>query len=331
MSSDAKLKTWIKHLLFGGGFVSAPLQVQHFAKDMISKGIDIKHTMENGGLTMKSYYVAGDLEKLVDYFDKEPDDYPVFETRPIASVFNQLLIILKRPKQVDAWQLPCRTDSDILKSILENKAETENLPYKDAEFWGKLAYNVLNHRRPPSDLAPLHHPSATYLKNVVRLYDVTCKSLGKIANPFDMVLVPRRDYVHPVFFKDLKAFLRLYPNHALSASIRNSVDESMELFLDARLPTFCGNENARAFMNNVSVVHEAVRKVDDENVPPKVIDVFQRLLALSGQDHLWQTQPLQKSERNERSPMDLFHLYEKIYYLEKQNHLLLNSLTHLTM
>ncbi|GBN88175.1 hypothetical protein AVEN_167041-1 [Araneus ventricosus] len=333
--SQTKLVEWIKHLLFGGGYVSAPFEIQNLIQKLNSKGIDIEEVMKSDGLTMKSYDIAGDLEKLLDYFDKEPEDYPVFKTRHIASIFNQLLVILKRPQKNETWQLPdlTKTDSDILKSILENKAENENLPYQDVNFWGKIAFRLLNHRRPPSDLIPLKQPSAKYLQNIIRLYDVTCKTIGIIIDPFDMVLVPRHEYVDPVFLTDLKVYLQLYPDHSLFKSIRRLLDEIVELFLDAKVPSFFHNERLQTFMNNVSIVHEEIRKVEDEKIPPKLIDIFQRLLALSSKDYLWHTELLQnthKSEKDNELSLHLYRLHEKIYYLEKQNRLLLNSLTNLT-
>lgn len=330
--SDSKPVRWIKNFLFGGDIVSTPIELKNVSLQLQSKGIDVVSTMQQGGFTMKWYDIAGDLEKLVDYFDKNLSDFPVFRTRLITSIFNQLIYIFDRPKKSETFITPCQTDSEILNAILHNRPLGDSLSYKDATFWGNVAHELLNHRR-PAELMPLSDPPLKLVQNLIRLYDLTCKTLGKITNPFEMVLVPRHTYVDSLYWDRLETFLKLYPDHPLTKSVHRFVNRTIDSILVAKLPTFCHNEKLKLFLQNVNIVHDTVEKVNGSDVPPKVIDVFHRLLALSGKDFLWQTtlsDPPIDSTAASTNSMELYHLYEKIALLEKQNSILLNSISNLT-
>ena len=43
-----------------------------------------------------------------------------------------------------------------------------------------------------------------------------------------------------------------------------------------------------SLLHNIKIIHEEIQQVPHENAPPKLIDIFQRLLALCQRDGLWE-------------------------------------------
>ncbi|GBM91821.1 hypothetical protein AVEN_15700-1 [Araneus ventricosus] len=178
------------------------------------------------------------------------------------------------------------------------------------------------------ELTPKHY------HNALKLYDMKCKSIGEIVDPFNFVLTPHTTFVDPVHWESIEnllEFMKHFPTNALAAAIRNLLYLTIFSILDASEELFPKNifeeEEEKAiqlFIENINVINERVEKVDDDDAPPKLIDLFHRLLALSKLDKLWIKINVSKKPEINSS---LCNIYTKLADLENENRLLRNEIS----
>lgn len=323
--SNLCLTDWFDQLLFGT--TKPPKSVPPALLDLVIRlqadGINWREHMSQGGLAVFPHQIHGDLFLVLNYFDTSSSTTPVFKTKVIERFFHQLLAAIERAKSTTSTLLP-RTkepdDEETLRSIL--KSSDEQPRYKSPLFWGELSRQLLHHRRPVDPL-PLPPSSEDMSQRAVWLHDITCTTLGRIVDPLSTVMVPASEHVDAAHWSSsdlLEAFVMQRSNHALSRAVRGLVTRSLHQLLDGQSPSCSEADPAvDAFLSNVSVVHDSIRKVDS-SAPPKTIDVFQRLLALVERDYLWTTVSLPAvSPRAD----DLLQLSERLHLAEREKKILL--------
>lgn len=320
--SSAKLIDWFNELLFGSSSpvsIKYPPEVIFIVRELQLRGIDLSRTIRNGGLTAAIYTIGSDLDILIQHLkQKDVKDAPLFRTTIVSHFYQQLRLVLDGGTFSDVLPTPSvKTDSEILESIQKGDVVDKNPPYQDATFWGSLARMMLLHRRPPGNLLQVDTPPIHYLQDIQTLYDIFCKKWGQIVSPFSLMLVPRKDYIDPIHWHSSKAFREfLKTKHPLAVLATSAFEKGV---LNADFKSFPPDGVLSKFLQKVCIVNEAVASVQDTDTPPKLIDLFHRLLVLSGKDHLWQDEDFPQLKESDSSWL---HLYEKVVSLEKENELL---------
>lgn len=233
--------------------------------------------------------------------------------RPVVPVFQQF---------VSHSQIQ-HDDSLLLeKLIAKQPVAAEN--FADARFWGNVAKNLLDQQQKFVVTVPPEHLDA-----IQKSYWILCQSRNKIVDPFSVRLgvLGSVDPVHWSTPDYLLAFVRQESHHPLSRSVRDVVCRLLSNLLDARLhpdyrkllPAHAAETYDR-FLKNVCYVDRAVPKVRSKHVPPVLVDVFQRLLAYTKFDHLWQDDFSSSDNNNNNKEEDnFFRLYVLFSNLEKEN------------
>lgn len=330
--SNSHLLEWFAQLLFGTSSPSSPpLELRKIILRMESEKIPWLHLIHNGGLTAFPYQIHGDLNSLTDYLEKqwvEKQPYfdpPTFKTRAVSKFWDELqLLLTKRFEIEEPLPLPSKRDDEILKEFLEptKQIQTDRFNFESAEFWGNVARRFININR-PGEASPLPDASSDLFKKVLQLYDVTCKARGQYFDPFNMYLVPQSEYVNAVHWQtslNLEAFLHDRPTHPLSISVKTLLKKNLNNLLRGEKPILESSE-FDALLHNIRVVHEAIPQIPHKDAPPKLIDVFQRLLALCQRDQLWENE-VPKIKPEPVSP-SLLHLTERVRILEREKRILL--------
>lgn len=330
--SSSHLLEWFERLLFGGSDPRAPpSELRKLILRMESEKIPWHHLILNGGLTAFPYQVHGDLNSLTDYLEKQwiekqpRFDPPVFKTRAVSKFWNELQQLLSRRLETDQpLPVPSKEDDEILKELLEptERNRAVRFDYRSADFWGNVARRFINLSR-PEEASPLPDASSESLKRIMELYDVTCKARGRYFDPFGMHLVPESEYVNAAHWRtgsNLEAFVRDRPTHPLSVSVKNLMKKSLNNVLNGEKPPIDSYPELDALLHNVRVIHQSVQQVPHRDAPPKLIDIFQRLLALVERDGLWEMQ-VPDIEPEPVSP-SLLHLTEQIRILEREKRIL---------
>ncbi|GFT14693.1 uncharacterized protein NPIL_137091 [Nephila pilipes] len=334
--SNSFLIEWFEQLFFGHShpcILEPPISLYRLVSRLEADGIQWKDMIRQGGLTMFRYQIQGDFDALLDYLDQvfledqKDTPLPVFRTRSMTTFFNQLLAFLARRNNNPS--LGTNTDQSTLNMILSKPDELGPFQYESARFWGELARHWILRRGPlPKELAPLPHPSPLYMKRTARLYDVTCKTCGENVDPSSMHSVSASEYVNAVHWQSdtlLETFVQARPNHALSQAVQRLVRRVLHQFLDGQYPSCLVEKDMKlnTFLQNVSVVHSSIPEASlTLSPPPKVVDVFQRLLALSQMDGLWQSQS-DPNWNDSGSATDLMQLTEQLHLAERQKNILL--------
>lgn len=328
--SSSSLIPWFEQLLFGAKascLLEPPPEVHFTVAKLQAERVDWREMARLGGLTMHRYQIQCDFDTLWDYLEKAPSGRePVLKTRSMTTFFNLLLAHLAR-RDAAAPPPSEASDAKTLEQMLVDPSTSG--PYVTATFWGELARQWLNHRRPvPTALRPLADVDSRE-ERMARLYDVTCHTRGQWLDPLSMHLVPEAEHVPAVHWQSgahLEAFLRTKPRHALSQAVSRLVTQALHQFLAGQYPSCldCKDETLHTFLQNVSVIHATVTEVHVTQPPPRVMDVFQRLLAVAQLDHLWERgSPDREEER--RPATQLMHLTEELGLAERQNRLLLRE------
>ncbi|GBN19740.1 hypothetical protein AVEN_261812-1 [Araneus ventricosus] len=341
--SGSFLIEWFNQLLFGHQrptVLEPPSLLNKLICRLEADGIHWRDMIPQGGLTMFRYQIQGDLDVLLDYLDKVylrdqvETPFPKFHTRSVIHFFNQLLAVMARRDQIQSNALALGTEEDrsILHTILSQPDVSSSFRYDSAQFWGELARGFLMHRRPlPKELAPLPSMQADDLDKTARLYDVTCQTHGTRTDPLSMHMVPASDYVNAVHWESetlLEAFLRTRPQHALSRAVQKLLIRALHQFIGGRYPSCLKQRDSSlsSFLENVKVVQDTIPEASLlGKSPPLVIDVFQRLLALSQLDDLWHTTPCR--EPPEQDATDLMRLTERLHLAERQNRIVLKHVS----
>lgn len=322
--SKCSLIDWFEQLLFGTKatcLLEPPPEAFLTVAKLNAERVDWKEMARLGGLTMHRYQIQCDFETIFDYLEKPGDTLPEMKTRTMTTFFNLMLAFIARQKTIHVE--PSLDDKATLEQILSNPNASG--PYHSASFWGELARQWLNNRRPvPKALEPLSAEKTD--AGIRRLYDVTCYTRGRTIDPLSMHMVPDSEYVNAVHWKSasqLEAFVRVQPKHALSRAVNQLVIKSLHQFLDGRYPSCLADKDDKLqlFLKNVSVAHETVPEVYVAEPPPRLIDVFQRLLAQARYDDLWEKIPTETSVEYPYTQM--MHMTEQLLLSEKQNQILL--------
>ncbi|GFY48569.1 uncharacterized protein TNIN_18461 [Trichonephila inaurata madagascariensis] len=179
-------------------------------------------------------------------------------------------------------------DQSTLNLILSKPDELSPFQYQSPRFWEELARQWILRRRPlPKELAPLPHPSSLDMKRTARLYDVICKASGEYVDPLSMYLVLASEYVNVIHFQSdslLEAFVQATPPHALAQAVERLVLRALDQFLNGQYPSCLKHKDEKLdnFLQNVTVVDGSIPEASITLYPPpKMVNVFQRLLAVS--------------------------------------------------
>lgn len=321
--SNSSLIPWFEQLLFGSKdlrLLEPPDELFLIIAKLQAERVDWREMARLGGLTIHRYQIQCDFDALFDYFEKPTDTLPTMKTRSMTTFFNLLLAHMARR---DAKSTDNIDDKITLERLLSDPNTSG--PYVSASFWGSLAKQYLNNRRPvPDTMVPLS--SKTPVDRANRLYDVTCYTRGRWIDPFSMHMIPDTEYVNAVHWQSgshLEALVRTKPDHVLSRAVRDVVRKSLHQFLAGQYPACLleKDDKIQTFLRNVSVAHDTVPQVNLTKSPPRLIDVFQRLLAMAQVDDLWERVP-------ERSLMEhphtqMMQMTEQLLLAERQNRILL--------
>lgn len=326
--SNSPLIHWFRDLLFGQSPASPPpSELYELLLQLESHHLDWERIMETGGLIHFPYYVHGDLAVLIDNLEKQlleekEPPFEHFETPCVRRFWGQLKILLARvcAPPLENALVPTSDDDQLLKALL---ADPEK-PHPD--FWVNVARKLIRVRRPMNELhqAPSPpHPA----ENAAFLYSVTCESQGRYWDPFSLYLVPRSQYVDPVYWQTsqlLESFLQSKPTHPLAKSIQELLHQTVQQLLEGERPrALHGTYPALdAFLHNIDVVHQQTPELIHRQIPPKVVDTFQRLLSLCHQDHLWERTFLTEHTPKPAYGLDHLLLFERFLSLERENELL---------
>lgn len=330
--SNSRLLEWFDGLLFGTSNPrSPPSELRRLILRMEVENIPWSHLIRNGGLTAFPYQIHGDLNSMTDYLEKqwvEKQPYfdpPAFKTRAASKFWDELQILLARRFETEEpLPVPSKRDDETLKEFLEPTKQTRSVrfEYDSAEFWGNVARRFINLDR-PAEASALPDVSPDASKRLVQLYDATCKARGQYFDPFNMYLVHQSEYVNAVHWQtgsNLEAFLRDRPAHPLSVSVKALLKKSLNNLLRGEKPSVDSCPQIDALLHNIGAVHAAIPQIPHGDAPPKLIDVFQRLLALCRQDGLWEKE-VPNIESEPVSP-SLLHLTERVRILEREKRIL---------
>lgn len=331
---------WLSDLLFGNSEAkNPPSNLYEIVIKLESQNLDWHQIIQSGGLTAFPHQVNGDLQMILDNLEKEllqetEAPFENFRTRSASRFWNPLRLLLARKlaKPPEAPLVPVPKDDDILKDLLSNHP-SQHHSYVSANFWGNVARQLINVRRNMNELTAEKLPFSFPVKDVVLLYTVTCESQGQYWDPLSMYLLPRSNYVDSVHWQTshlLENFLQKEPSHPLAKSIQNLLQQSVQQLLEGNKPSalFIKNPQLESFLHNIEVIHRSVPEVLHRNEPPKMVDVFQRLLALCYKDYLWEkfNPPREKIESQCPTGMDFLILFERLESLERENKLLRKQL-----
>lgn len=340
--SSQRLVKWIEQLLLGGGdstLENPPTDLLPLVLKLRKKGVSVSHVMRHGGLVDSYSLLVGDLDRCLEHFER--NDAPTIQTGAAKRFYNHLTVALARQRKEEEDEKQSATspgpkDSEIFESILRGDDASVRYQYTSPQYWGELARRLLNDHRSVRGLMPLNSIPDKYIRHAVRLYDVTIKTVGRLVDPLTMYLLPDRTlYVDPGHFgsaESLEAFLLHRQNHPLSESIRRLLHRCVDELLKGQILSILGkHESLERFLTNVLVVHNYLHQVTGEDEPPRLVDVFQRLLAMTKLDYLWQQQHSRdtfyvRTEESSGPRSVVFQLTSKIVQLEKQNAFLMEHL-----
>lgn len=309
--SLAKLNEFIRALLFGHVYYKIPKDdiVHQLVLDMDTNVQDI---IKNGGLL---FSITQDLNNVINYL-KEGNAHFHDGSKPptlkltsniVKSFFNQLSVLSKGNLDLgivaNSYQQQVEKDLTFLDTMIRKKSVLK-LPLQGLE---KIYYNN------------------KLFKDIIILYDIKCKTLGRIIDPFSLVLSLHNNFVDSIHWqseKALKLFCQHFPKNALSIQIKNLLKSTITSFLNAEQESIelLDNIEYKKFIQNVNFINDRIEKVEHKHAPPKLIDLFHRLLALTKMDTLWiqENIPIHKPELDHF----IFNLYLKNVELERENELL---------
>lgn len=331
--SNSRLVDWFDQLLFGNpNPCPPPVEAKNLILRMESENVAWQHSILNGGLTAFHYQIHGDLFSLLDHLekqwiDKDPShDSPVFKTRVVSKFWDQLQILLARRSEPtrESLPVPSKTDDETLDEILKSPTPNRDLNFESPEFWGNVALKFIHLTR-SEKASPLPDLDSDNHKRIVRLYEITCKARGRYYDPLTMQLVPRSEYLNAVHWqtgRNLETFMSNRPEHPLTVSIRVLFEKCVNDLINGEKPSILTYSCPQidALLHNIKIIHVEIEQVPHQNTPPRLIDIFQRLLALCHKDGLWE-RDVPKIKPEPISP-SLLYLTEKIRILEREKNLL---------
>lgn len=318
--SQMKLNNFIRAVLFGQKDFQLPFDIKlHQLFIDLDKYIDVESTIRNGGVLLEPYVIAKDLENVLRYLEKgnqyfydglgEKNSVLKLQSSTINNFFNEL--------------------SSICKGNLEFGATANTFTPPQLSKQERKTLDTLLREKIPI-LKPLDIPKSK-LNDFLKLYDIKCHSMGKIIDPFSLVLAPQQSYVDSIHWESeqtLKKFIQNFPQNQLSIIIKKLLYSSIMSILDAKeelLPKAILTEENQIikFIQNVKAIDRNIEKVQDSNTPPTLIDLFHRLLAMVKLDKMWIAENLPTLEKED---VFILNLYIKNVELENENKLLRNMI-----
>lgn len=335
--SNSCLIHWFEQLLFGSTSPSPPpYPLKKLILRMEAESVPWPHIILQGGLTAFPYQVHGDLNSLIDHLEKEwLNDYrPRCKTKAVAKFSNELQRLLAIRDEVPRPALPepLREDDAILKNMLEGAgyAAAATTPYtyefQSAKFWGRVADRFIHLRRLETlPSLPSFSSSSTpslHDQRLRQLYDMTCTARGQWLDPLTLHLVHHSEYVNAAHWqtpRNLEAFLHDRPSHPLTRTVRALLKQTVDQLLQGEPMTALPYPRLDPLLHNIRVIHESVEQVPHAQAPPKLIDIFQRLLALCHRDALWEEViPAARESPDPFVGTSLLYLTEKVRILEQR-------------
>ncbi|KMQ83864.1 putative cytochrome p450 305a1 [Lasius niger] len=347
--SDENSIDWFRTIVFGSATFkpeTLPREMLPIALEIEERKIDFNSALRNGGLVGLSVSLIDDLERIVAFVQEGGDD-PHLQTPVVADFFNRLSASIGRrlerrrrsssPSSSLLRPDDTATTSDwiLLNKILKNEDEgIEHLDYRDARFWGELTRKLVHLQRPfdPSLYAATTTTAIPHrlVRDAVRLYDVTCKKYGRTLDPFTMVMVSRDDHVDPVHWSTpelFRRFLKDDADHPLSSAVKHYVFHTVLEADGSQVPK---EWRLTRFFENVRHVHESIPAVRGSDVPPRLVDVYHRLLALADKKRLWSMTATEFQKTTDHHHDDAaaaittttathFNLYTRVLELEREN------------
>lgn len=335
--SNSNLIPWFEQLLFGlspaASPVPAPPEVQNFLFRMDAENIPWWDIVQRGGLTAFPYQVHGDLHHLIDFLEKQwldkesPREVDSLQTRTVIRFWDELQCLLAKRDETPLPPLPAPTprDDEILQEFLEHGTGRGTRDYESAAFWGEVARRFIRLRRPET-APPLPPVSQPLVRQLARVYGVHSESRGYYLDPLTLHLVHTSEYVNAVHWHSphaLKLFMTDRPGHPLTRSVQTLLEQTVEEVLRGEKPSACLNScpSLDALFHNIGVIHRAVQQGPSHDTPPKLIDVLQRLLALSHQDGLWEKEVTVSTRGPPSTGCHLFYLTEQLRMYENEKRL----------
>lgn len=350
---EKHLYTLIRSLLFGNkNFELKPYKnivINKLVLD-IQKIINVEETIRLGGLFRNQTIIIRDLENIIRYIERGnkyfldkcsiKNKFPLeLKSSIVRNFFYNLNHvcrgdlengILSNNYKKETLPILNKSDEETLEHILKNE-NVYYLSFQNAEFWGMLSKRLLQNEK-PYQLSPIQIPS-NYLRDIQRVYEIKCYSLGKIINPYSLVLAPYHNFVDPIHWESvnsLQLFIEHFPENAFSQTCKKFINLIITAIMTANnelLPkNILKDENQlRKFIKNVESIHHRIQKVKSNNTPLKLIDVFHRLLALLKYDYMWDILSLEETTFQNETNI-LINMYLKNIELERENRMLRENL-----
>lgn len=344
---DLKLVQFVRALLFGHANYTVDkdnslhlnLVIGNLRRDL-EKHIDVQSTIDNGGLLQSQKAIAEDLNAVTRhiqtrnrmYFEKieaPRDEILQPRTTLVTQFLHDLQVAcrgdLENGMTANTYDRKTggshlhQQDEEVLRAILRNEPHG---PFRDARFWGEVAERLLNGCRDVGHLQEIAVPN-TYFGYVGMLYDVYCRSTGRVVHPLTLTLVETASHVDSVHWSDprrLTHFATLFPDHPLSRTVRALLNSLCSALLNAdpdepALAWVSGE--VTKFVRHVVALHDRIQRVEeDRRIPPRLVDVLHRVLAYAKLDHLWT--PVKWLDVRTSKPADDLDLYTKYLALEKR-------------
>lgn len=309
----------------------------------LQKVINVKETIEKGGLLQSQLMIINDLENIIQYIERgnqyfidkchaKQNSSVEIKSSAVRYFYYNLSRVCRGNLEngalsnnyfEDTIPLPEKTDQETLEYILTN-AHDIYLVFKNAEFWGAITKRLLQKEK--SYIPSLIKSPVKYLRDIQQMYDIKCETLGKIINPYSLKLVSYNAYVDPIHWQSvesLKLFIKYFPENTLSRTCRELINLIINAIINADdklLPKGILDDEIqlRKFIKNIENVHYRIEQVKSSNAPLKVIDVFHRLLALLRYDYMWEEVHL-KEEEDSTPHNILINMYLKNIELQREN------------
>lgn len=316
----------------------------------IQKVINVEETIRLGGLFRNQIIILQDLENIIRYIERGNNHFLdksslknnfrlELKSSTVRNFFYNLSRVcrgdldnglLSNNYKKDTIPVSNKSDEETLQHILKSEND-EYLSFQNAEFWGVICKRLLQNEKPYSFSPIKLH--ANYLRDIQRLYDIKCYSLGKIINPYSLALVPYHNFVDPIHWESVNAlhlFIEHFPENVFSQTCKEFINLIITAIMTANnelLPKNILKEEIqiRKFIKNVERIHNRIQKVNSNNTPLKLIDVFHRLLALLKYDYMWDILNLEETTLENENNI-LINMYLKNIELERENKMLRESL-----
>lgn len=316
----------------------------------IQKVINVEETIRLGGLFRNQTIILQDLENIIRYIERGnnhffnkcrlKNEFPIqLKSSTVRNFFYNLSHvcrgdldngILSNNYKKDIIPISSKTDEETLQHILKNENDYY-LSFQNAEFWGIIAKRLLQNEKPYN--LNMIQVSKKYLRDIQHLYNIKCYSLGKIVNPYSLVFIPYHNFVDPIHWESVNAlqlFIQHFPENPLAQTCKDFINLIITAIMTANnelLPKdVLKNEiQLRKFIKNVDRIHNRIQKVNSNNKPLKLIDVFHRILALLKYDYMWDVLNFEETTLPKETNL-LINMYLKNIELKRENEMLRKKL-----